>query len=87
MERPAVTRVLPLQEKATIIPVPSTDDFVNMAAGYESVSLNYTKQIPRLVYPHWAVTTDEIKPYEPLVQWFERTIYGEIRSLGMLPRP
>ena len=86
MERPAITRVLPLQEKATIVPAPSTDGFTDMAIGYESTSLTYTKQVPRLAYNHWAVTTDEVQQNAPLVQWYERTIYGEIRSLGLLPR-
>jgi hypothetical protein len=87
MERPELTRVLPLQEKATIVPAPSTDDFTHYRPGHESQSLTYTKQVPRLVYPHWAVTTDEVRQYEPPVQWFERTAYGEYRSLGLLPRP
>ena len=87
MERPAVTRVLPLQEKATMVPAPSTDSFGHYEPGYESPSLKYTKQVPRLGYNHWAVTTEAVRQYEPLVQWYERTIYGEIRSLGLLPRP
>ena len=87
MERPAVTRVLPLQEKATMVPAPSTDSFGRYELGYESPSLTYTRQVPRLGYNHWAVTTETVRQYEPPVQWYERTIYGETRSLGMRPRP
>jgi hypothetical protein len=69
------------------VPAPSTDSFGHYEPGYESPSLKYTKQVPRLGYNHWAVTTEAVRQYEPLVQWYERTIYGEIRSLGLLPRP
>jgi hypothetical protein len=86
MERPALTRVLPLQEKATIVPAPSTDDFTTMDVGYESTSLKYTKQVPRLAYNHWAVTTDEVVQDAPLVEWYERTIYGERRFIGLFPK-
>ena len=86
MERPAVTRVWPLQEKATIVPAPSTDGFTTMDVGYESTSLTYTKQVPRLAYNHWAVTTDEVQQNAPLVQWYERSIFGERRFIGLFPK-
>lgn len=82
MERPAVTRVLPLQEKATTVPAPSTDSFGHYGPGYESTSLKYTKQVPTLGYNHWAVTSEVVVQDLPDVECYERSIYGEVTRVG-----
>ena len=82
MERPAVTRVLPLQEKATMVPAPSTDSFGRYEVGYESPNLTYTRQVPRLGYNHWAVTTEPVVQNLPDALHYERSIYGEVTLIG-----
>jgi len=86
MERPeAITSSRP-QVAARIVAVPSTDDFTSLAVGYQSQELAYTKQVPTVAYPHWAVTTDAPSDYGQMVRHYERTIYGEINFVGMVKR-
>ena len=82
MERPARVQVRPLQEKATIVPAPSTDDFTRYRPGHESQSLTYTRQVPRLAYPHWAVTSEVVVQDLPDGLHYERSIYGEVTLVG-----
>lgn len=82
MERPARVQVHPLQVTATIVPAPSTDDFTHYRPGHESQSLTYTKQVPRLVYPHWAVTSEVVVQDLPDGLHYERSIYGEVTLIG-----
>jgi hypothetical protein len=82
MERPAREHVLPLQVVATVVPAPSTDSFDHYEPGYESASLKYTKQVPRLGYPHWAVTSEVVPQNLPGIRCYERSEYGEITYIG-----
>jgi len=84
MERPAVTRVLPLQVVATTVPAPSTDSFGHYGPGYESPSLRYTKQVPTLGYNHWAVTSEVVVQDLPDVEHYETSIYGETSFVGLV---
>lgn len=83
MERPARVHVHPLQVTATTVPAPSTDDFGrHYEPGYESPSLMYTKQVPRLAYNHWAVTSEVVVQNLPDIECYERSIYGEVTRIG-----
>jgi hypothetical protein len=87
MARPEVITVPRPQIAARIVPVPSTDDFTSMATGFESASLSYTRQVPRVAYPHGAVTTEAPLPkYQHTARHYVRDIYGEVTFAGMVER-
>lgn len=83
MARPARVHVHPLQVTATVVPAPSTDDFTHYRPGHESQSLTYTRQVPRLAYPHWAVTSEVVVQDLPDVRHYETSIYGETTFVGL----
>jgi hypothetical protein len=85
MGRPARTSVVVPQVTATIVPAPSTDDFGRYEVGYESANLKYTKPVPRLAYPHYAITTERVWQDLPMVKHYETSEYGETRFVGMVP--
>lgn len=92
-----------LAQPAHVLPVPSTDGFHEHdrtqlmgldtleadrdAYYYQSRELTFTRQLPRLTYPHWTVTT--VAPATPTavvapvwVRWTERNAYGDVTDLS-----
>lgn len=75
-------------QPAHTFPVPSTDAFeaYRDLDDYVSADPAHRRQLPRLTYPHWAVTEQARVHYDTHVRWTSRNIYGEITDLGMMPK-
>lgn len=76
-------------QPAHVVPTPSTDafdDHYDRDVPFDTQSGQYLRQLPRLTYPHWAVTLEAKVHYDTHVRWSETSIYGEKFDLGMLPK-